>query len=333
MNIGDISDEYTVSTEQLLNGAVELQWEPVETGTVRLTLRVNDEEIHSGEYQSVFDSGHEGRTQRGKFVNDVQKELEDVDGIDEDDASQALHSWFKADHEFLDDASGEILGPTAMQIIEGTKSPVEIHEAPDENTTWVVKLSFAGRTKELEFDASAMVARDASALRTKIVHNFHERIEIGPDGWDAIASNWAEMAVVTEQTTETSEDAVADWVLNQLANSIIPVSDKTEIENSPAASLVDEGATEVPGGGVDDDVVWVTDDHLVDTLTQIKDLDYKKNLSKTLRRRGELYANARKRSWTDSGRLKVWGISADALGVNVDAAGDAGAPASSEVEP
>jgi hypothetical protein len=326
MTLGDTFEE------PVADGALTLEYAAETSGTLRLRLLWDGQVVESGSYSGLFEEGHAGRTARGEFLNNAEQTLAEIDHFDAEDICAELREWVEDMAAEAEDAKAELRGPVASEVIDATDPPVEIHEAPDENTVWTVKLNFRGDTRRLEFDAGAMISNDTGTLENKIVHNFHERVEVPEDDWSDIQQYWADHSEVVSQSRESENEAVANRVLSYVRDSINPVADREMTANTVAAAWVDPDATQTTEPA-DGPIVWVQDDHLVDQLEQTgKTVSYKGQLIQSLKSEGKVYDKRRVRSWTEgTSRLTVWAFDADALDVTADDAVD---PADNrEVEP
>lgn len=314
-------------------GAVTLDIRPIDSATANFTLKYDGQQLLNEDYSRVFETGDYPRQQRARIRNDCIDELEAVDGVDAADIGEGIEAWLSELKEEAEDVESELAGPLVREIVDGTQTPVEIHEAPDENTTWYVTLSFRGRTRELEFDASAMVGDSSGELANKIVHNFNEVVEPTSEDWERIRDHWVEHKQVVDQTKESEQTAVTDRFLSVLSDAVRPTQDREKFLDSIGAAWVDtDNILAVEDA---DTVVYIEDDLLVDEIeTMGKTLDYKSQLLKNLRKRGALYGKKRPSSWTEgSERIKVWAFDPVALGVDPKGRPDIGEDATSEVSP
>lgn len=322
--------------ETFAGGAVTVKATPVETGTVEFKLRYGGETLYSEAYQRVFESGKYPRQQRSEVCNKFAESLSGVDGIDGDSVADSVKNWL---HDLKNTNEDVAVGPLAQEIVDGTETPVEIWEAPDENTVWRVTLSFRGTTKELEFDADVMVGDGSTELATKLIHNYHERVEVTEEDWNEIADYWYNHSEVVGRTTVDTNDEIANRVLSFLANSVEPTQKRENLENSHATAWVDEsndgGAKETDGP-----VVWLRDDLLTDELEAAgKKIQYKGQLIQDLKRAGHLYdtpgenTSKRPQSWTPgSSRPRVWPFDPDSIDVDPSVTSDDSSEAHSEVD-
>lgn len=327
--MSDPAESVDVFTEELADGYVTLEYEPVGGGQLRIAAYANGDVLESGEYSTkIFGSA----TLKGQFLNSVEASLESRNGVDVEGVRQELKEWFAEMNEVdREEQADKFLPDEIRGIIDGTHYPVEIHGG--ETTTWNVELTYAGRTSELEFTAAEMVGGEGSALQEKIANHFFELVEIEPEDWEAIRERWHERAEVVNVVEETASDAIADRVLSKLSNTLKPVGDRDHMGNDVAAAWYDaENATvyeEAPPNGA---IVWVQDSFLVDQLEAAgKNLEYKGQLIKDLIARGDLYGSRVRKKWAWDSRTKLYPFDPDALGVTADDVGQGDDPNHSEV--
>jgi len=318
---------------EFAGGAVSLKITAVDSATANFVLKHDGRQLLNADYSRMFESGDYPRQKRSEIRNDCIDALDEVDGVTADEVGESIEKWLGTLKDKAEEVDSELAGPLVREIIDGTQLPVEIYEAPDENTTWHVTLSFRGRARELEFDASAMVGDSSGELANKLVHNFNEVIEPTSEDWERIRDYWVENKQVVGQTTEAEETAVTDRFLSVLSNAIRPTRDREKFLDTVGAAWVDaENSVGIDGA---DAAVYIEDDLLVDEIqTMGKALDYKGQLLKNLRKRDALYAKKRPRSWTDGrDRLKLWAFDPAALGVDPEQEFGADGGVASEVEP
>jgi hypothetical protein len=327
--MSDPAENVDAFTEELADGYVTLEYEPIGGGQMRIAAYANGDVLESGEYNTkIFGSA----TLRGQFLNSVEESLEGRKGVDAGEIRNELKEWFAAMNEVDREEQAEKFLPDEIRaIIQGTNYPVEIHGG--ETTTWQVELTYAGRTRELEFSASEMVGSGAGALQEKIANQFFELIEIDPEDWEAIRERWHENSEVVNVVEETASDAIADRVLEKIGNTVKPVGDREDMGNDVAAAWYDpENATVYDEAPADAPIVWVQDSFLVDQLEAAgKNLEYKSQLIKDLIARGDVYGSRARKKWAWNQRTKVYPFDPDALGVTPDDVGGSDDPNHSEV--
>lgn len=316
--------------EPIGNGAGSIALEGVGGGAVKLTVRYGEDVVESGEYPTpgVFSKP----TPKGMFLNRVEESLEDRSGVDASDIRTELQEWLSEFNELGKEEQAEyILPPEATAIIDGTHYPVEVYRG--DPTTWKVTLTYADQTHDLELTNSEMVSDGAGALEEKIANHFLEFIDIAPEDWREIRDRWTENKEVVHTADETTADAIADRVLEYLADGALAVGDRDKIGNDPAAVWFDESnAAGYSEAGPDAPIAWVQDRYFVDQLENAgKKIEYKGQLVKDLIARGDLYGPRSRRRWVDGGRGKYYPFDPTALGIDESDVGD-DEPAHSEVD-
>lgn len=323
--MGDPADGVDAQREEV--AGVTIEYEPVVGGEMRLVALRDDDLLARGQYASVFTGDHKGRTNRGEFLNSVEEALADKSGVDAVEVRTELRKWFDEMGEMSREEQLELMVPSEIrQIIEGTHHPVEIHGG--ETTTWKVGLSFAGRTRELEFTAGEITGDSAKLLEEKIANQFFEVIEIEKEDWETIKERWIEDTEVVNVIEETASDAIAERVLSKLSNTVKPVGEREEMGNDVAAAWYDpENATVYGDAPPDGPIMWVQDSFLVDQLEAAgKNLEYKGQLIKDLIARNEVYGTGVRKKWAWTQRTKVYPFDPDALGINPDDVGTSDDP-------
>jgi hypothetical protein len=329
--MSDPADSVDAQREEV--AGVTIEYEPVGGGEMRLVALHDDDLLARGQYASVFTGDHKGRTNRGEFLNSVEESLADKSGVDAGEVRTELRKWFDEMAELGREEELELMVPSEIrQIIKGTHYPVEIHGG--ETTTWKVELSFAGRTRELEFTAAEITGNSAKLLEEKIANQFFEVIEIEKEDWETIKERWIENTEVVNVVEETASDAIADRVLEKIGNTLKPVGDREDMGNDVAAAWYDpENATVYDEAPADAPIVWVQDSFLVDQLEAAgKNLVYKSQLIKDLIGRGDVYGSRARKKWGWDQRTKVYPFDPDAFGVTPDDVGGADDPNHSEVD-
>lgn len=313
-------------------GGVSVEFEPVEGGEMKLAAIYDGETLVSGQYTNeVFAGTHRGRTDSGEFLNRLEDVLAELDGVDPQPVRTNFQQWFAEMGDMSDEEEAEYLLTDDIQaIIEGTHYPVEIHGSED--TTWKVELTFAGRTRELEFSTAEWVGGGAAALKEKIANQFFEVVEIEKEDWESIRDRWQENSEVVNVVEETASDAIADRVLTKLSNTVKPVADRDHMGNDVAAAWYDpQNKTGYPDAG-NEPIVWVQDSFLVDQLESAgKGIEYKGQLVKNLIARGDLHGSRARKTWAWDSRTKVYPFDPEALGVSGDDVGTGDDPNHSEV--
>lgn len=327
--MSDPADSVGPFTDELAGGYVTIEYEPLGGGQMRIAAYATSDVLESGEYSTkIFGSA----TLRGQFLNSVEESLEGRSGVDAGEVRNELKEWFARMNEVDQEEQAEKFLPDEIRsIIDGTHYPVEIHGG--ETTTWEVQLTFAGRTRELEFTASEMVGNGAGVLQEKIANQFFEIIEIQKEDWEAISERWQQNSEVVNVVEETASDAIADRVLSKLGNTLKAVADREDMGNDVAAAWYDaDNATIYDEAPADASIVWVQDSFLVDQLEAAgKNLEYKGQLIKDLIGRGELYGSRVRKKWAWDKRTKVYPFDPDALGVSEDDVSGGDDPNHSEV--
>src|SRR6056297_1174217 len=262
--------------EQLVDiaGGVELGFEPIGGGQLRLRAVYDGAVLAKGDYAEVTRGSHRGRTNRGEFINNVKDSVGGIDGLDADEVGTSLRQTFD---EFIEVAEEEELAFQAehvREIIDGTHTPVEIHAG--EETTWVVELTYAGKTAELEFTAAEMVGGGAAALQQKLANYFYQLEEIEPEDWETIRDWWDDHSEVVTVVDETGRDAVADRFVNKVADAVRPLDELEQMPNDPSGAWYDaDNAAAFDDAPADGPVLWVQSRFYADKLEAIgKQLEY-----------------------------------------------------------
>ncbi|WP_136689993.1 hypothetical protein [Halorhabdus amylolytica] len=327
--MSDAAESVGPVTESLADGYLTLEYEPLSGGQIRLTAKANGETLESGEYNTkIFGSA----TLKGQFLNSVEMSLEGRSAVDATKIRRELKEWF-AEMNQLDkeEQKDKLLTDEVAQIIDGTHS-VKVHGG--ETTVWKVTLTFAGRTKELEFTASEMVSGSGGALQEKIANQFYELVEIEKEDWEAIRERWQEQSEVVSVVDETASDAVADRVLEYLKNNLIPVGDREKMGNDVAAVWYDgDNATVCDDAPTEGPIAWVQGSFLSDQLESAgKNLEYKSTLVRDLIDRGDLYSGSEQRKWAWDTRTRVYPFNPESLGISEDDVVGGSDPSHSEVK-
>lgn len=327
--------ETVASTQEELTSEVVLEYEPLPGGKLRLAVLHHGTPVYSSEYNTKILGSDQ---LRGTFINKVTEQLEVKTEIDVGEVATKLRDWFAMMND-LDkgEQADKLLPDEIQQIIDGTQYPVEVHGG--ETTTWHVTLTFAGRTRELEFTASEMVSGGSGALEQKIANQCYELVEIGQEDWEAIRERWQQNKRVVDVVEATASDAIADRVLEHLGHRITPVNDKEKLANSHGSAWYDaDNATVTDVAPADAAIVWIQDSFLVDQLEAAgKKIEYKGQLIKTLNQRDDLYGiedEGRKR-WPNpqnKDRARFYPFRPEVLGVSSDDVGGHDEPNHSEVE-
>ncbi len=322
-------------TRESLAPDVELEYEPLPGGKLRLAVFYQETPVHSSEHNTKILGSDQ---LRGTFINKVADALEAKGGVDTGAVETSLREWFAAMNELdREEQKDKLLPEEIQQIIDGTQYPVEVHGG--ETTTWHVTLTFAGRTRELEFTAGEMVSGSGAALQEKIANEFYELVEIEQADWEAIRERWQEHKDVVDVVTESASDTIADRVLEYLGQRITVVGDREKLANAPGAAWFDpENTTVADVAPTDAAIVWVQDSFLVDQLEAAgKNLEYKSQLIKTLNQRDDLYGvpDETRQRWPNAqgrDRARFYPFHPDALGVDGNDVGGHDDPNHSEVE-
>jgi hypothetical protein len=332
--MADQADKVDEQVEPIAHG-VEIGFEPVGGGEMRLVGYYEDEVMVRGEYADVFAGNHHGRTNRGEFINRLEESLSSVEGLEEANISAQVRQWFDEMAEIAAEEELAFQPQYVQDIIQGTNYPVEVHIA--EQTTWNVELTFAGRTSELQFTAAEMAGDSSGLLREKIANYHIEIVDIEPEDWEIIRDHWQDEnnREVVSTVEETASDAIADRVVEKVSNAVKPVKDRDDMGNDVAAAWYDaDNATVYDDAPADAPIVWVQDSFLVDQLEAAgKNLEYKGQLIKDLIARDDVYGKRKRTTWgVWDKKTKLYPFDPDALGVSEDDAAGGDDPNHSEVD-
>jgi hypothetical protein len=316
-------------------GGVELGFEPIGGGELRLRAVYDGDVLTRGDYAEVTRGTHRGRTNRGEFINNVKETATDIEGLDADEIGTSLRQTFE---EFIEQAEEEELTYQAAyvrDIIDGTHEPVEIHGG--EQTTWVVNLSYAGKTAELEFTAGEMVGSGAAALEEKLANYFYQLEDIEPEDWETIRDYWDDHSELVTVVDETGRDAVADRFVNKVADAIRPLAEVEQMPNDPSGAWYDaDNAAAFDDAPADGPVLWVQSRFYADKLEAIgKQLEYKGQLTKDLIADGALYGSSVQRTWDGAfdRRTRLFPFDPRELGIDEDEVAPPAGDNTDEVEP
>ena len=328
-----MSDEVEPVTEEVTAG-VEVEYEPIGGGEIRLIAMYGEEVLARGEYAEAFRGSHRGRTNRGEFINNVKDSVGSIDGLDAEEIGSAFRRWFDELAEIAEEEELAFQPDHVRQIINGTQVPVEIHGG--EETTWIVTLTYAGKTTDLEFTAGDMVGGGAGALEEKLANYFYELIEIQPEDWETIRDWWHDHSEVVTVVDETGRDAVADRFINRVADAVRPLGELEQIPTDPSGAWYDaeNDAGYAPAG--DGPVLWVQSRFYADKLEAIgKQIEYKGQLTKDLIASGALYDSSVRRTWDGvfDRRTRLFPFDPRELGISEADIAPASGDNTDEVEP
>jgi len=325
--VTDPTDEVAEQFEEVAAG-VELGYEPIGGGELRLRAVYDGDVLARGDYAEVTRGTHRGRTNRGEFINNVKETAADVDGLDADDIGTALRKKFE---EFIEQAEEEELTYQAgyvRDIIE-----VEIHGG--EETTWVVELTYAGKTAELEFSAAEMVGAGAASLEEKLANYFYQLEDIEPEDWETIRDYWDDHSEVVTVVDETGRDAVTERFVNKVADAVRPLADVEQMPNDPSGAWYDAD-NEAGLDGTDGPILWVQSRFVSDKIDAIgKQLEYKPQLTKQLIAEEVLHAGNVRRTWNGAfpSRARLYPFDPGELGIGEDEVAPAAGDNTDEVDP
>lgn len=328
----DPADEVAEQFEEIAAG-VELGYEPIGGGELRLRAVYDGDVLARGDYAEVTRGTHRGRTNRGEFINNVKETAADVDGLDADDIGTALRKTFE---EFIEQAEEEELTYQAgyvRDIIEGTHEPVEIHGG--EETTWVVELTYAGKTAELEFSAAEMVGAGAASLEEKLANYFYQLEDIQPEDWETIRDYWDDHSEVVTVVDETGRDAVTERFVNKVADAVRPLAEVEQMPNDPSGAWYDAD-NEAGLEGTDGPILWVQSRFVSDKIEAIgKQLEYKPQLTKQLIAEDVLHAGNVRRTWNGAfpSRARLYPFDPRELGIGEDEIAPPAGDNTDEVDP
>lgn len=313
---------------------VEVTVTPQGGGEIKLTVTYNDAVIESGDYPfEVFSKPWA----RGTFTNNVRDALEDKPGVAGDEVKQELTEWCAGMADMAQEEEAEMYPATIQEIVAGTES-VEVYSG--EPTTWRVTITFNGKTADIDFTAGEMVGNSGAPLREKIANEFYELVEVETEDWEHIRDQWRDRQQIALEGVESSEDAIADRIIDNIAEVVRPTMDRDKLNNDPGVVWYDEtnesGYEDAPA---DAEIVWVQDTLACDELEDSgKTLEWKGEFIKNLIQNDRMYGQTSRRRWTGKSgkRYKFWPFQPDALGIDKDDvsySGPADADADQEVEP
>lgn len=328
----DPADEVDEQFEDVAGG-VQLGYEPIGGGELRLRAVYDGDVLARGDYAEVTRGTHRGRTNRGEFINNVKETVADVDGLDAEDIGTELRKTFES---FIEQAEEEELAYQAdyvRDIVEGTHLPVEIHGG--EETTWVVELTYAGKTAELEFSAAEMVGSGAASLEEKLANYFYQLEEIEPEDWETIRDYWDDNSEVVAVVDETGRDAVTERFVNKVADAVRPLAELEQLPNDPSGAWYD-AENEAGLDGTDGPILWVQSRFVSDKIEAIgKQLEYKPQLTKQLIAEDVLHAGNVRRTWNGvfPSRARLYPFDPRELGVSEADIAPASSDNTDEVDP
>lgn len=291
----DPADTVEGFTDEIAAG-VTVEVKPVSGGKVDLRARYDGQLLASGEYASVFRGSHRGRTNRGEFINNVIDSLAETP-IDGEKIKTPLRQWFDEMAEIAAEEELAFQPDHVVEIIEGTKTPVEIHGG--EETTWKVNLTYAGRTSELEFTASEMVGGGGSALEQKLANYHYELLTIEQEDWETIRDYWHDNSEVVAVVEATGRDAVASRFIERLTDAVRPLESAEQLASDPSGAwYAADNSALCDGVPEDEPVLWVQSRFYGDKLEAIgKQIEYSGQLTKDLIAEGVLYDSSVRRTW------------------------------------
>jgi len=314
-------------------GGVELGFEPIGGGELRLRAVYGGDVLAKGDYAEVTRGSHRGRTNRGEFINNVKDTVAGVEGLDAGEIATALRQTFE---EFTEQAEEEELAFQAehvRDIIEGTHEPVEIHGG--EETTWVVDLTYAGKTAELEFSAAEMVGGGAASLEEKLANYFYQLEDIEPEDWETIRDYWDDHSEVVAVVDETGRDAVTERFVNKVSDAVRPLAEVKQMPNDPSGAWYDAD-NEAGLDGTEGPILWVQSRFVSDKIEAIgKQLEYKPQLTKQLIAEEVLHAGNVRRTWNGAfpSRARLYPFDPRKLGIDEDEVAPPAGDNTDEVEP
>lgn len=303
-------------TTDLLGGAAEVDLTPVGGGEVALAVRYDGDTVEQGGFpKEVFTKP----TPKGQFLNSTEEAFEQKPGIDAEAVRQELKEWCAEMAQIGREEETKMLPGDVQRIIDGTELPVEVYNG--EPTTWHIELTFAGKTEELEFTAGEMIGASGKPLEQKIANEFFEKVDVEAEDWDKITERWMDNQTVVHESNESQNDAIANRVVDHIAEGLIAVGDRDQVTNDTAAVWFDEDNDGDAGqGDIDGPVVWVQDRYLVDQLeTAGKSVGYKGQFVKDAVSRGDMAASSMSKRWLDGpGIDKFYPFEPETLGVSAD---------------
>lgn len=316
-------------------GGVELGYEPVGGGKLRLRAVYDGDVLAKGDYAEVTRGTHRGRTNRGEFINNVKDTVAGVDGLDADEIGTSLRQTFEQFIELAEEEERAFQAEHVRDIIDGTHEPVEIHGG--EQTTWVVTLTYAEKTADLEFTAGEMVGSGAAALEEKLANYFYQLEDIEPEDWETIRDYWDDHSELVTVVDETGRDAVAERFVNKVADAVRPLSELEQMPNDPSGAWYDtENAAACDAAPADAPVLWVQSRFFTDKLEAIgKQIEYKGQLTKDLIADGALYGSSVQRTWdgTFDSRTRLFPFDPRELGIREDEVSPPAGDNTDEVDP
>lgn len=300
----------------LLGGVMQVDLKPVGGGECEIGVQCDEQTIERGQYpKEVFTKP----TPKGQFLNNCERALEQTPGIEAEKGRQALAEWCAEMADVGREQEKQMLPGDVQRIIDGTELPVEVYNG--EPTTWNVTLTFAGKTEELEFTAGEMIGASGKPLEQKIANEFFEKVDVEAEDWDKITERWMDNQTVVHESNESQNDAIANRVVDHIAEGLIAVGDRDQVTNDTAAVWFDEDNDGDAGqGDIDGPVVWVQDRYLVDQLeTAGKSVGYKGQFVKDAVSRGDMAASSMSKRWLDGpGIDKFYPFEPETLGVSAD---------------
>jgi hypothetical protein len=310
-----MSDSYRVELDDNLTLSYKVG---DSTGTVEVTVEIADTPVHSDTVPAAAKDNQHGNTQRGKYLNDLKEKVAHSDFDAKPGVVKAhVKGWFDDLRDGGTELDGEMRGEIATEIINGTTEPVQIHGAADNNTTFLVELSFRGTTHDIEFAADDLLpGSEPGALQSALMNQYFERVEIPSEDWEAIAEYWHSHSEVASVTETTADGARASRILEFLSDSIEPTTDKEKLDNGKRVALVDKDGEET--SEVDDPLVWVQNRHLDDQIASVTSVEQKGNICTELRKADALKLRSRRRWLNTDGRDIFWGFEPDRLGIEPD---------------
>lgn len=321
--VGESSDE--------IQPGFNINYAPRPGNKIHLSATYGGDTLESGEYPlSVLTEV----SVRAQFLNSVEDSLTARDGVDAEQATRALKEWFA--HAASVDAEAErmAMADDVRRIIDGTQYPVEVYAGGDE-TTFLVTLTFDGRTEQLEFTSGEIAANSPAPLKQAITRRFYEKIELEAEGWEQITDKWLDGDLAVYESDDSAELSIAERLVSRMSRTVRATDDREHLANAPEAAWYD--ATNEENRDIDKDdgpVVWVQGTFLVDSLEAIgESVGSRGNVVETLRKENIVHGSLQIRAWpnnTDKDRERFYAFEPAELGVSADSLAGGGVGANSD---
>lgn len=293
--------------------SLDLVLEPVSDG-IRFQVQTTAGEGQRTKFSVITERDFfTSQQKRARITNNATEALPDTfDTGTVEDGLKEIYNKLDANAE---KSLEQMQAPEVKKVLAAVE---EVSAFRGDTTEFRVETKYDGHTATLTFTAGEWSSNSAHPLVEQWAGAYLETLGgLNAEKWETIRDSWEDDLTVVREAGQTTEEIVADQVIQQLKTKAWPpIAEKHYLPNEKTAAVYDEDG-KIANSELDEDdrVVWVRNGLVLDCLSDAgKGTDYSGQLSQTLQEKDQLLAPS-SRHRIDGDRFTLYPFSAEALNV------------------